>query len=108
MSFRRRAGVVGVLVVIALAAYGTARFYSPSLAIYVVEQALIQKAPPGSNPFSICGRLHNLLATIPDRKAKLARVLAMSQYLEKVQTLTSQELEQLLSFTPETPARGLS
>jgi hypothetical protein len=106
MSFRQRAGIVGVLIIIGLAAYGTARFYSPSLVVYVVEQALIQKAPPGYDAALIRSRFHALLAALPDKNAKLARVLAMSQYLEKVQALTPQELQQLLSVTPETTAKG--
>lgn len=108
MSFRRRAGIVGLLFVVFLVAYGTARFYSHTLVIYVVEQALIQKAPAGTDPALIRMRFHALLATVPDNNAKLAKVLAMSQYLEKVQTLTSEELEQLLPVAPRTPARNPS
>ena len=108
MSFRRRAGIVGLIFVIALAAYGTARFYSHSLVIYVVEQALIQKAPPGSDPTMLHARLHALLAALPDSKAKLAKVLAMSQYMEKIQALTPEELEQLLPVTPKPLAHNPS
>jgi len=108
MSFRWRAGTVGMLFVVSLAAYGTARFFSHSLAIYVVEQALIQKAPAGTDPTLLRTRFHALLAAVPDSKAKLAKVLAMSQYLEKIQTLTREELEQLLSVTPKTPAQNPS
>jgi hypothetical protein len=106
MSFRRRAGIVGVLSVMALAAYGTARYFSDSLVFYVVEQSLLQKAPPGMDPTMIRARFRTLLSNIPDRNARLARALAISQSVERVQTLAPTELEQLLSVTPETARRG--
>ncbi len=106
MSFRRRAAIVGLLVAVAAGIYIPARFYSHSLVIYVVEQSLIQKAPPGTDPAAIHERLHALLAAIPGRDAKLARVLAISQFVEKVQTLTPQDLEQLLSVTSTRPVQG--
>ncbi len=100
MPFRRRAAVVGVLAVIGIAAYGTARYFSPALVIYVVDQSLIQKAPPGVEPDQISLRLHALLESCPDKRAKLAKALSISQDVEKVQVLTPQELDRLLSLTP--------
>ncbi len=108
MSFRQRAAIVGVLAVIALAVYGAARHYRHTLVIYVVEQSLMQKAPPGSDPALLAMRLRALLASIPDNNERFAKVLAISQEIEKVQTLTPQELEQLLSVTSGSSTRGSS
>ncbi|HYK88740.1 MAG TPA: hypothetical protein VE398_08220 [Acidobacteriota bacterium] len=99
MSFRRRSAVAGLLGILALGLYLTGRIYSPSLVTYVVEESLIQKAPPGTDPNLIRRDLHALLDAIPDRDVRLSRVLAISQYVEKVQTLTPQELKRLLAVT---------
>ncbi len=106
MSFRKRAGIVSVLGIIALAVYGTARYYRHPLVVYVVEQSLIQKAPPGTDPTLIREHLRALLASIPDPDTRFARVLAISQEIEKLQALTPKELEQLLSVTARNPAPG--
>jgi hypothetical protein len=108
MSFRRRAAIVGVLAAMAVATYGTARYYSNSLVFYVVEQSLLQKSPPGTSPKRIKTHFQAMLTALPNPSARLERALAVSQYVEKVQTLTSMELEQLLLVTPETPTRGSS
>ncbi len=105
MSFRRRAAIVGLIAAVAAGVYIPARLHAYSLVIYVVEQSLIQKAPPGTDPAVIHERLGALLAAIPGRDAKLARVLAISQFVEKVQSLTPQDLEQLLTLTNAGSAR---
>ncbi len=99
MNLRRRTTIVGALALAALAVYVTARLYSHTLVTYVVEQSLIQKAPPGFDPARIRRCLRLLLAATPGADARMARLLEISQYVEKVQTLTPQELEQLLSIT---------
>ncbi len=99
MSFRRRAFVVCLLLIVALAADATARFYSPGLVVYVFEQALMQKIPRNMDPALVRARLRDVLDRYRDRDGQLERVLAMSQYLEKVQTLTPLELDELLGDT---------
>lgn len=96
MTFRSRLWVMGILVAAALAVYGTAKFYSPSLMIYVTEQTLIQKSPAGTDPESVHGRFHAYLSSLPDSESRLAAVMSISQYLEKIQQLPSQEFDRLL------------
>jgi hypothetical protein len=96
MTFRGRMWVMGALIAAALAAYGTAKFYSPSLMIYVTEQTLIQKSPAGMDPESLHQRFHAYLSSLPDDEARLAAVMAISQYLEKIQQWPPQELDRLL------------
>jgi hypothetical protein len=96
MTFRHRVWMMGALTVAALAVYGTAKFYSPSLMIYVTEQTLKQKSPAGTDPEKVHLRLHAYLSSLPDSESKMAAVVAMSQYLEKVQQLSPEELNRLL------------
>ncbi len=105
MSLRQRAGIMAVLGAVALAAYGTARYYRHSLVIWVVEQSLLQKAPAGTNPAVLTRRFRALFAALPNRDARFARALAISQEIEKLQILTPQELEHLLSITPASSSR---
>ncbi len=89
-----------------LGAYGTASYYSTAMIAYVVEQALIQKLPDGADTELFHSRLQRLLAGMPDRRAKMAKLLEMSQYMEKVQKLTQVELEALFAgadFPPVAP-----
>ncbi len=108
MDFRRRAFIVSMLLIAAVAAYAAARSYSDRLLIYVVEQSLMQKAPPGTDPTQLRARFRSLLAGLPDRQSALAKALSLSQSIERVQTLTSQELEQLLPVTTKLRAPGPS
>jgi hypothetical protein len=96
MPFPRRLIVMAALAAVALTAYGTSRYFSASLITYVVEHALLQKLPPGADPIAVRGRFHGLMSELPDRRAKLEKLLFLSQYLEKVQRLTSRELDELL------------
>jgi hypothetical protein len=96
MTFRGRIWMMGALIAAALAVYGTAKYYSPSLMIYVTEQILIQKSPAGTDPESVHKRFHVYLSSLPDSKSKVEAVMAISQYLEKIQQLPSQELDRLL------------
>lgn len=88
--------IAGALFAVASMLYGTARYYSPYLVLYVVEQALMQKAPPGMDPDLLHKRLRAFLLEAPDRSARMKRLLRISEYLEKTQTLTSEELDELL------------
>jgi hypothetical protein len=103
MTFRNRLMVVSLLGAAAVTAYGAGRYYSPALISYVVEQALVQKLPQGVDPEEARGRYRDLMGSIPDRKSRLEKLLFLSQYLEKLQILTREELDQLLKRDPEPP-----
>jgi hypothetical protein len=79
-----------------LALYATLRYHSPALVAHVVEHTLIQKSPAGSDTERIRERFHSLLADYPSPDARLEKLLALSQSLEKVQNLNEFELELLL------------
>ena len=97
MTIQRRATVMIVLGILALASYGTAKYYSPALILHVVEQSLMQKAPSETDSILLKERLHALLSAAPDQKAKTEKLLLISAYLEKVQHLTPEELDELLA-----------
>ena len=92
-----------ILALLALGAYGAASYYSTDLIAYVVEQALIQKLPAGADPAEFHRKLRSLLAASPDRQVKLAKLLQMSQYMEKVQRLSQAELEALFAGDASLP-----
>jgi hypothetical protein len=96
MTIQRRLSIMIVLLVIAAVLYGTARFYAPSLVFYVVEQTLLQKAPQGTDPDSLHERLDALVSAASNREAGMERLFRISEYLEKVQSLTSEQLDELL------------
>ncbi len=109
MTFKKRLSTVSVLLVIAILLYGTARFYAPSLVYHVVEQTLIQKAPPEMDPALLRHRINRLISAAPDREARMEQLFRISEYLEKVQILTPEQLNELLpkntsSAQPGTPA----
>ncbi len=91
---------MGLLLAIASVSYGAAKYYSPSLVAYVVEQTLIQKAPSGTDPVLLKSRLSAFLSAAPDKRLKMERLLGISAYLEKVQSLTPAELDDLLAIAP--------
>jgi hypothetical protein len=86
---------MAALLIFALTSYGIARHYTPALILYVVEQSLIQKAPPGIQAQMVHQRLHTLLSKIPDQNTRMERLLRISQYLEKIQHLTTEEWDGL-------------
>jgi len=98
MTIQKRLIIIGIVLAIAAILYGAGRHYSPSLIQYVVEQSLIQKAPAGTDPTELRGRLHTLVSTIPDRNARMERLLRISEYLEKTQSLSTEDLDRLLAF----------
>lgn len=103
ITFKQRVTVLGLLALLFLAAYGAARAYSPAIVAYVVEQALVQKAPEGMSPILVRERFRALLASTP-QELKMLKLLALSNYLEKVQRLTPVELDRLLK--PDGTAAG--
>lgn len=96
MTIQKRSIVLGLIVLLFALLYGIAKFNSPFLVEYTVEQALIQKAPPGTDPVKIHERLQELLAQAPDRRTRIDLLFRISRYLEKVQTLSRQDLSDLL------------
>ena len=91
MTIQKRAVIMSVLLALALILYCVARYYSPNLIHHVVEQSLIQKAPPHVDPPMARRRLESLLRAEPDKKARLHRLLKISEYLEKIQRITPEE-----------------
>ncbi len=89
--------VAGVFAGLALSALATAHYYSASMIAYVVEEALVQKLPVGSDPRPVRVKFHILMAELPDRRVRMERLLSMSQYLEKLQVLEPRDLDRLLA-----------
>jgi hypothetical protein len=109
MTIRKRSLVIASLFAVALVLYGAAKHYAPSLVLFVVEQSLMQKAPSGINPSSIHERFRARIAAAPDRNTQMQRLLQISQYLEKVQHLTFEQLDKLLAIDKsDQPAGSLS
>ena len=97
MIIQKRSVVVGSLFVIASVLYGAARYYSPSLVLYVVEQSLMQKAPSGINKSLLQERFRARVFSAPDKTSRMERLLEISTALEKVQHLTLEQLDELLA-----------
>jgi len=100
MTIRKRSLIMGSLLAVASVFYGAARHYSPFIVEYVVEQTVIQKAPSEIDRASLHSRFRALLSTAPSNPVKMERLLRISEYLEKVQSLTPGELEDLMAITP--------
>jgi hypothetical protein len=98
MTVQKRSLVLGSLFVIASILYGAAKYYSPSLIQYVVEQSLLQKSPSGIDSNSLQERFRAAISAAPDKNSKMERLLRISEYLEKVQHLNFEELNQLLAI----------
>lgn len=108
MPTNKRLSIAGILLSVLLVIYGMGRYYSPLLVAYVVEQALVQKAPSGTEVDSLRLRLHGLLAGLPDQDSRMEMLIRISQYLEKVQRLTPEELEALLTRDTATGRQEIS
>ncbi len=106
MPFPCRLTIIAILTAMALTVYGISKHYSSSLIAYVVEEALLQKLPAGADPALVRTQFHSLMSALPDRRARLEKLLSMSQYLEKLQKLTKQELEELLGKEVNTPRKA--
>jgi hypothetical protein len=96
MTIQRRLAIVAAMLVFAFILYGAAKYYSPLLVDYVVEQSLLQKAPAGIDPAQLRERLHLYLSTAPDKNRRMELLFFISGYLEKVQHLTPEEVKELL------------
>jgi hypothetical protein len=103
MSFKRRTACVAALLVLGTLAYAAGRRFSPDLVAHVVEEMLVQKAAPAMDPAQVRRRLRESAGAITDPELRLQKLLALSQRLEKVQTLAPGELERLL---PPAAAEG--
>jgi hypothetical protein len=103
MTIRKRSLVIASLFALASVLYGAAKYYSPSLVFFVVEQSLLQKAPSGIDPASIHEHLDACIAAAHDRNSQMQKMLQISEYLEKVQYLSLEQLDKLL--TPDTAHR---
>ncbi len=97
MTISKRSIIMLLLLALSLGAYGAARCYSPVIVLYVVEQTLLQKSPAGIPGDRLRERFRALIAATADPAAKMARLLAISERLEKTQTLSVEELDELLA-----------
>ena len=95
MTIQKRALVLAALLALALVIYFGAGYYSPDLIYHVVEQSLIQKAPSGVDAHMASRRLEELIRAEPDKKARMQKLLGISEYLEKIQRLTPEEWDRL-------------
>jgi len=106
MTIQKRSVVIGVIVIFFAMLYGAAKYNSPFLVEYTVEQTLIQKAPPGTDPIKIRQRLQELLIEAPDQQARIDLLFRISRYLEKVQALSLQDLADIMEVkAPEVFAK---
>jgi hypothetical protein len=96
MTIQRRVMIVAALFAFALVLYGIAKHYSAPLILHVVEQSLAQKAPAGIDAAQIRRRLRAFLAAASNQDKKMAQLLRISEFLEKVQYLTPEELDELV------------
>jgi len=96
MTIRNRSIVLGSMLAMASVLYGAARYYSPLLVVYVVEQSLAQKAPSGINTSLLHERFRAHVFSAPDTASRMERLLRISESLEKVQHLTFNQLDELL------------
>ncbi len=97
MRLKQRLVVSGLFAAIALSSFAVAKHFSSSMIAYVVEEALVQKLPSGYDPQLARSKFRSVLSELPDRKARVEKLLSMSQYLEKLQVLEPREVDQLLT-----------
>ena len=91
MTTKKRVSIFSALLALALIVYCAAGYYSPYLIYHVVEQSLIQKAPPGVDAQEARRRFEAIVRAEPEKKARVQRMLKVSEYLEKIQRLTPEE-----------------
>jgi hypothetical protein len=105
ITFLQRVEILGLLLLVFLMIYGVARHYSSAIVAYVVEEALLQKAPEGMSPAMVRQRFDAALASTP-QQVKLLKLLSLSNYIEKVQKLPPAELDRLLATSGAVPGPG--
>jgi hypothetical protein len=93
--------VLGMMGVIAAGAYLTAKLFSHSIVLYVVEETLVQKAP-----LELRLRFRTRMAKCPDESSRRERLMAIAQTLEKTQRLTPDQLEMAIEGCPGAQGRG--
>jgi hypothetical protein len=91
MTIQKRVLILTALLALAFIIYGMTRYYSSELIHHIVEQSLIQKAPPGVDAQTASQRLEAIILAEPDKEARIRRLLRASEYLEKIQRLTPEE-----------------
>jgi hypothetical protein len=96
MILSRRLMVLVLVAGLFLGSYGTGRYYSPALVRFIVTHALIEKSPPGMDPAIIRSRLAGLGSGGHGSAAEMAKWLAISQRLEKMQRMSAADVEELL------------
>jgi hypothetical protein len=96
MTIKKRSTILIAILILASIAYGAAKFYSPFIIFYVVEQTLIQKAPPGTDPALLRKRLQDIVSAAPNQSAQMEELFRISAFLEKVQSLTPEQLNQFI------------
>lgn len=96
MTIQRRLLLAAATLAFVSVLYGVAKYYSPLLVLHIVEQSLAQKAPAGIDSAQLQARLHKLISAAPDKNKRMEKLLRISEYLEKVQYLTPDELNELL------------
>lgn len=96
MDLRKRSMVVAALFTVTSGLYGAARYWSPSLIFHVVEQSLIQKAPPGGDSAVLRERFRHYISSAPDKRSQMERLLRISEYLEKEQHPTAGQINNLI------------
>lgn len=97
MTIRKRSIIMVLLLALSSIVYAAARSYSLVLALHVVEQTLLQKAPEGMSAHRLLERFHAYLSEARDPASKMARLFAAAELLEKAQFLTAEELDELLA-----------
>jgi hypothetical protein len=110
MTIKRRFAIMIALLILAFIVYGAAKFYSPSLVFFVVEQTLIEKAPPGTDPVQLRKQLRILVSAAPNQNARMEKLFRISAYLEKFQLLTPEQLNEVMEIqilTPNLLQRGI-
>ena len=104
-TIRERMAYLGLITLLFLGVYGIGRHSSPAIVAYVVEQALLQKAPDGIDPRLVRERFESWLASASPG-SKLLKLIALSSYLEKVQKLAPAEMDGLLTVGTDAPSTG--
>jgi hypothetical protein len=97
MATHKRWTVAAAVVLLSSILCGAGRYYSPSLIQYVVEQSLVQKAPADADAAYIQERLRAVLSSMPDKKARVQKLIRISEIIEKTQFLTPEDLDRLMA-----------
>ena len=100
MTLRKRSLILAVVLMLLMAVYGMARYYSEGLIHYVVEHAFLMRASDSMDVNRLRKDFRAHVALFPPGKARLQRLLEISHYLEKFQKLKESDLEHYLLRPP--------